>query len=889
MSFREQSARSNAPPHSAGLQAAITSWSAALRRSALLTALLRLSTLAVAFVLAVILLDQSLPGGLPQPLIGASGWLWLVAVLVALALCTAAMLGRRLNPLYVARDIERARSITHNPVVNALLLLGAPQAEHAAGAAASQAEGALSSARSARPAELSDARRAALWLLALAAIAFGYSMASPKPVWVSLARMFSAELAAPTATQIELLAPGPDHAAYVGEPLEFHVRVSGRHVESVRLEVRPDAAPADGEALRRPFQRTDNGRDNREWRTLLAPHEVTADVRFRISAGDAALEGRVETRQQPRQESLAIRVAPPAYIGPPYDADPQSGLAVWQGSTATLRLAANTPLREPIFGLSADHAAAALPATRTRMRIAPDDPTAAELTLPLTESGAFWVEFTDRWGRAAEPSIPRRLVVRPDEPPEIALVVPDPAYIPDGRVDVELTPWLRVSAFDDIQLDAVELVLEQDGDMRRIPVLSAPLRSATPAEFAVATGDLNVPLGAQIRAWFEARDNRHLPGVSGAMPERIAGTPAPQTARTRDFLLVREPPPPPPPSLEADLPLDMPDTENGVGDEFADRQGDNGDPAGEGGGENGGIGDDGHGMDNGEPGPDDAAPGSTPSRQPGDQDGPGDGDQPDSSGTPADSGEQGQTPDADADTNDNGGSTDDAPANGAAGEPADAESDYADGDASAATGAPASGDHDAESAPGGAETDLEDRIRDFEREYGEDLERIRERLDEAPGSSAEPRDEDDAFDGEAADGGDADPTDTRRDLVLELLDRVDEIDEQDLDDLDWPDEKRSAFLRDLERLRATLERIGGGDTAVATLPSAEIGDDEIREAARGDDLSFDASAVDTYESGIPIIAPPPEQRVPPHLRAVLDAYYRAMARLRDAADADSAP
>ena len=135
----------------------------------------------------------------------------------------------------------------------------------------------------------------------------------------------------------------------------------------------------------------------------------------------------------------------------------------------------------------------------------------------------------------------------------------------------------------------------------------------------------------------------------------------------------------------------------------------------------------------------------------------------------------------------------------------------------------------------------------------------------------------------AAEGGEQIGSDGRREL-LGLLERGEEVSEELLSELGWSADKAAAFLQALERLRETARRCGVVGPSRRLRARGDLGTEAVQagRAVSGEvsvGVAEQASEADALEQ----IAPPPEQRVPPALQALLDAYYRALAQRREQA------
>jgi len=494
--------------------------------SALLYRLLYLIAAVILFPLLVVVGDHLIPGGLPRLVIFGAGILWGVATILTVMGVSLRTVLRRLNKVFVARHLERSRGIRHNPLINMVLLGRSPEAGYVRDGAVQQAASVLERSGPEAPGSAVPLRQPGLLLLVAVVLWLLYTAITPKPILPSLARLFGADRAAPTATRLELVRPRPDEPVYVGEPLELVFAVSGHSVAEVWFELRDpaayDAPPLLSSALRRS---TDADAENL-YRIGLAAHEVSGDLHYRCSAGDAALEGVITVQPRPDLLEWQIELAPPAYVQEPAQQTTEPELRVWAGTRATFGALANTEVRDPIFVFRGETE------TRTRMSVDPARPHRAVLSLPLTSSGEYWLEFSDRWGRPCCDPPTHRIFARRDAAPQVEITAPSREETPRGVVDITHTPWLRAVASDDVRLEALFLVHDRAGTVGRTNLLDseAPVRGRR-IEVGIATSNLSLEVGESLLVWLEARDNRVL----------LDGTPAPQVAASRELTLIRLP------------------------------------------------------------------------------------------------------------------------------------------------------------------------------------------------------------------------------------------------------------------------------------------------------------------------------------------------------------
>ncbi|MFQ5805955.1 MAG: hypothetical protein ACE5I3_05850, partial [Phycisphaerae bacterium] len=399
-----------------------------LKFATLLYRLLYLVAAMLLFPLLVVIADHVLAGGLPRPLIFGAGILWgLVAILATTGMSLRTVL-RRLNTLFVARHVERSRGIAHNPLINMVLLQRSPQADYARGGAVRQAASVLERSDPDSPGSAVSLRRPGLLLLAAIGLWLLYTAITPKPILPSLARLFGADRPAPTATRLELLRPRPGEPVYVGEPLVIEFALSGRSVAEVWFELLDPAAHDAPPLLRSALQRRTDSDAAARYPMSLAAHEVAGDLHYRCSAGDAVVEGVIAVQPRPDLLAWQIELIPPAYVEQPVLRTSDPELRVWAGTRATFNAVANTEVRDPIFVLRGETE------KRTRMAVGRAQPCRATLSLPLTESGEYWLEFSDPWGRARCDPPTHRIVVRHDRAPRVEITTPGSEETPSGVV-----------------------------------------------------------------------------------------------------------------------------------------------------------------------------------------------------------------------------------------------------------------------------------------------------------------------------------------------------------------------------------------------------------------------------------------------------------------------
>ena len=915
------------------MQEAVEACRSRLTRRALLARVLVVLSLTVLFPLVVVAGDHLWSGGLPRGLLRAVLTVWGLAVTVTLLGTVLVTLLRRLSPIFIARHLERAHGIRHNTVVNALLLRRDGQATYAENAALRRAAGDLAAQGPARAPELSPSRLSGLLLLATLAVWVLYVVSSPKPIGPSVARFFGADVPAPTATWLELVRPGPEDVAHVGEPLEIEIAMHGRPVTDVIFEILGPGGEPD-EALRQYTLSESVGAGVDRRQVVLAPFVVTGDLHYRCRAGDGKLEGVIPVHPRPDVETLAVDLTPPAYTGWPAERNAGADLNVLAGTQAAFALRANVAIADPVFVLFDGRREA-----RTRMTVPPGSPREARLSLTLSQSGTYHVEFNDRWGYALRDPRSHTITVRGDLPPRVELAVPSEADAGGGAVDVRGLAELIAIAEDDVGIATLTFHYQPQGagaaETRNLPLGGAGDRDSVSGRVPVA--DLPLRPGSMAIVWFQAEDGRVLP----------SGRPAPQSATSSKVTLVwpaeersrkRR-------SAESDKPDQGQDAEPGTQEDEKPADGGNCDEDGNG----AGSGDDqAHGPDEGKvqgDAADDYESGSgmkSDEEEDGEdasgEDGFGEGldefvkrhgqqaqealrgareardaENDSTAGSPTDQGQEQESggPEREntnesSDESESGSDEQSGDSPQPSGEAADQEQTDSDkqdaADSAGAKPGECSGGETGGSATGETNPAAGKEASEESSDSGKESEDsssdgqpdgASEGPANSPGGGGEPGADDAGGGAESAepDAADSSPAKERPLAevpddstglpetleLLEMLERGEGITADMLTDAGWSAREAAEFVRDLRALHAAARRAGSVGTGRFTF-DARVGDAE-RRAGGGvsDDVVQGAGAVQRHEDKLRRITPPAEQTVPAPLQKLLDAYYRALA------------
>lgn len=328
---------------------AIDQTSARMRTLSALSGTLLIGAGVIGYVAAAVVADHVVAGGLPLFLRRTALALAGMVVVLLTGACVIRPAFRRINQLYSAWLLERARPDLRHAVTTTLLLRGRNEVH--AGVSSGLA---FQAARAVRRIDASGVvsdrslRRAGIAIVGMIALFCIYGLLAPKQVRPSVLRVLGADVPAPTQTQIEVAAPAPDASVVVGTTVNFEVRVRGRQPEQAWVEFSSDEGqtwPVGKRLnLRVPHERTAQAGP---WTAARDGSDVGATFWYRIHAGDAQCDiRRVEVRPQPVATSHVVSITWPEYSN---RRDPQKSdgpIDALIGSKAELTVRTNVPASE---------------------------------------------------------------------------------------------------------------------------------------------------------------------------------------------------------------------------------------------------------------------------------------------------------------------------------------------------------------------------------------------------------------------------------------------------------------------------------------------------------------------------------------------------------------
>jgi hypothetical protein len=372
-----------------------------------------------AYLLAVVLADHHVGGGLALTTRRALLLLGLAAWLFVLIWRGIAPLVKRINDLYAARLIERRYPDLQDSLVTALQLRADPSIHPGVVAGvtkrvASQitrldCSRAVGWERTRRAGQVS-ALSAAIWLV--------YCIVAPKPVGPSLLRALGIDRPTPTGTVIRVLSPVEGESVIAGRETLFEVETRGDIPEEAHVDFTIDGGRTwiEGERMGLIRDEYASGRSVL-WRATLNGRDVRASRDYCIVAGDARTPlRRLEVRPPPDVMEMELTLEPPSYTKLPIRRFPGGDVDALVGTRARLRVLTNVAARDARVVFDDGQ-------TRSSRLCSIRDPaeTTLEAVWTVDRDGWFHLAFNDAWGEPHQPVVRYRQTARPDRPPLIEI------------------------------------------------------------------------------------------------------------------------------------------------------------------------------------------------------------------------------------------------------------------------------------------------------------------------------------------------------------------------------------------------------------------------------------------------------------------------------------
>lgn len=253
---------------------------------------------------------------------------------------------------------------------------------------------------------------------------------------------------------------------------------------------------------------------SRVWRVTIPT--VGDSLRVRVQSGTSR-SGEVQVRAVDPLAvgTLAAKVTPPPYTKEPaFDAEDPARIDAREGSRVELRLSANRPLSSAAVAWPVVADGDAAPSQK-RHPLQPVDSERREWSVVVTADapGTYRFDLLDEFRLSARHEPTRRVLVRPDRPPTIALLDPEAEAV---SVTAQDTLPIRLEARDDLAVESlqIEYTIARAGtdapaETSQIPARLAGLGSPhVRGEIALGLPPLRLRPGDSVAYRVAAIDNR---------------------------------------------------------------------------------------------------------------------------------------------------------------------------------------------------------------------------------------------------------------------------------------------------------------------------------------------------------------------------------------------
>jgi hypothetical protein len=490
-----------------------------LRLVDFLTAVLLLAAVLLLELAVLVAADHVVKGGLTRPWLSAGWWVLAVSAVAMSLLMIVGPLCRRLSDVHVARLLERAHPEYQNDLTAAVEL--ARDARAHPGVLAALQTRAAQDVAGAEVISIIPMRRAARAALGLAGVVAAWLVLaafSSKSISLSAARIFGAEVSAPTTTRIDSFSPQQDVTVLLGEPVNFQARVRGGaapvRVALIRLgqnNLAPAATwPAANEGpglewieLAPEAGQEKEGVYGRAWDSRAMG---LGAAQFGLVAGDARTPlHKLVVLPSPAVMQADLSIRWPDYTG--RGITPVSGqrAEALVGSQLIISARANVPAEQPrlvfdtgqTLAMSADAA----------------DPMHVTAALPVTADARFSIVLEDPYGHASAAKVTYQVQALEDAPPKITR----PSAREDVKVAADGELFLGAEASDDFGLSQVVLETRRALERSEQPLVhfEPPGRTLAPLSEPLAASRLG-KAGDRLLCRLVARDFKPPAGQTGA-------------------------------------------------------------------------------------------------------------------------------------------------------------------------------------------------------------------------------------------------------------------------------------------------------------------------------------------------------------------------------------
>jgi collagen type III alpha len=421
---------------------------------------------------------------------------------------------RSVNGLFAAREIEKAEPELKSNLLNLIDLKAAGRDVNPAIIRAMERRAAVrlqqvdvSNAVDHRPLV-----RTSYVLLAVIVMFCLYALLSPKKISNSIWRGLLPAAEVPLATRTEILSvkPGDITVPAHTQSVEVQVDLGGEIPHQVWLVYTSD----DGKFNREPVELRVEAEGQTRFKGQVVGESTQGlmqDLTYSIKAGDAeSATYKITVEQPPSANVENIRIEFPAYMRlQPVEQANNGQIDAWEGAKVLINAKTNMPVRMGMIQFMDDPQTGPTGEEETMSVTAGGRQLQGTLTLSLRSDGTcpkyYRIDCKTEDGRRDTAPTNYGLMIRPDLPPEVALLQPDRDLESPAN---GLIPLLIQARDPDFELSYLYLNIEKAGQRIVREQLSEGRIQQLMLKHELSLARLNVMNGDLLELWIEAYDNK---------------------------------------------------------------------------------------------------------------------------------------------------------------------------------------------------------------------------------------------------------------------------------------------------------------------------------------------------------------------------------------------
>ncbi|MEI8017963.1 MAG: hypothetical protein WCH39_07160, partial [Schlesneria sp.] len=354
--------------------------------------------------------------------------------------------------------------------------------------------------------------RTAYVLLAVIVMFCLYALLSPKKISNSIWRglLPAAEVPLSTRTEILSIKPGDITVPAHTQSVEVQVDLSGEIPHQVWLLY----TSADGKFNREPVELRVEAEGQTRFKGQVigeSSQGLMQDLTYSIKAGDAeSATFKITVEQPPSANIENIRIEFPPYMKlPPVEQTNNGQIDAWEGATVVINAKTNMPVRMGLIQFMDDPQTGPTGEEETMSVTAGGRQLQGTRKLALRPDGTYpkyyRIDCKTEDGRRDTAPTNHGLTIRPDLPPEVALLQPDRDLESPANA---IIPLLIQARDPDFELSYLYLNIEKAGQKIVREQLSEGRVPQLMLKHELSLAKLNVMTGDLLEFWIEAYDNK---------------------------------------------------------------------------------------------------------------------------------------------------------------------------------------------------------------------------------------------------------------------------------------------------------------------------------------------------------------------------------------------